>query len=260
MQKTSKIKKILIFYNAFLLIFLAVIVFNHHNLENKFSNFRLNAIQYVKYNPMQKIGNKMYASVNYIYEFFTFTAQKEEISDVMIDVSSISQAYNRTKNINRELLNVLHTLQNTEKMYSVQAIVKLVYNIKNNLVNGMIFEYDGEIANNSFLLNEECLIGRVLNRENNLYYVLLFSDKNFRIPVYTKHTKVFGMMYGGEYPQFIPFKKYLQNSIYPDEEIITASYDEKFVDGITVGFAKKEKNKIFIKNNCKDYYTYALII
>jgi cell shape-determining protein MreC len=105
-----------------------------------------------------------------------------------------------------------------------------------------------------------CLIGRIIGKQQNIYQILSIADPNFRLPAITQESQVFGMLYGGKTPKFIPFSNNNKEKINPNEPLLTISSTENFPPNIPIGTINTIKETFNIQTNCNNYHHYAFVL
>ncbi len=245
-----------------LLCFVTVyILINHKNIHDKTIDINKTFIEHAELNPAQGLQNLMYGVISYCVDFVTYRKTQEERLQFFLQADDILQERTKLRHANAELINILQPLQNMQELFPVKYVVKLLYFISAENSRQIYFKTNENIPLNSLVFNKDCLIGRVFKKDGNNYYILTHQDPNFRMPVYTQNTKIFGMIHGDPYKmRFVSFDEIHQFEIEENETILTASSEGKFTENIPIGKVIETKSGSFIATQCKDYYSYALIV
>ncbi len=247
--------------NALLLFVVVYMLINHKNIHETSTHINQSFIEHVDLNPMQGLQNLVYYSVSYIVDFIEFRKVNAERVAFFLQADDILQELVKLRNANSELVSILQPLQDIQSSFPVKYVVKLLYFISAENSRQIYFKTNENIPLNSLVFNKECLIGRVFKKEGSRHYVLTHQDPNFRMPVYTQSTKIFGMIHGDPYKmRFVSFDEIHQFDIDENETILTASSEGKFTENIPIGKVVETKSGAFIETKCQDYYSYALIV
>jgi len=253
--------KLSILYNILILFVVLYTLTNHKSINNNTTKIHELFVEHIDLNPAQSLQNIINYFVGYIVDFVEYRKTNKERSAFFVQSEEILQELVKLRNEKAELINILQPLQDAQALFPVKYVVKLLYFISTENSRQIYFKTDENIPLNSLVFNKDCLIGRVFKKEGSNYYVLTHQDPNFRMPVYTQSTKIFGMIHGDPYKmRFVSFDEIHQFDIDENETILTASSEGKFTENIPVGKVIETKSGAFIETKCQDYYSYALII
>ncbi len=253
--------KVAIIRNTFIFFISIYILINHKKINENTLNIHQTFIEHANLNPMQGLQNSVYHIAQYIADFIQYKNINQQRIELFLQSEDMLQEIKRLKVVNSDLIDILEPLQEMQNTFPVKYVVKLLYFISSENTRQIFFQTNENIPINSLVFNENCLIGRVFKKNGNNYYILTHQDTNFRLPVYTQNTKIFGMIHGDPYKmKFISFDEVHQYDIENDETILTASSEGKFTENISIGKIVKGKSGAFIETKCKDYYSYALIV
>ena len=253
--------KLAILYNTLLLFAVLYMLINHKSINKNTENIHESFVEHIDLNPAQGLQNIVYHSVGYIMDFLEYRKTNAERNAFFLQADDMLQELMKLRNEKAELISILQPLQDMQTSFPVKYVVKLLYFISTENSRQIYFKTNENIPLNSLVFNKECLIGRVFKKEGSNYYVLTHQDPNFRMPVYTQNTKIFGMIHGDPYKmRFVSFDEIHQFDIDENETILTASSEGKFTENIPVGKVVETKSGAFIETKCQDYYSYALII
>jgi hypothetical protein len=255
------IPKFIIIRNITFAAVFCYIVVNHAMLTKATENTRSNVVQYTQYNPFQLLAEFAYWSVNYIIDFSRFRQQELEMTQLSLQVTALMNDFQQIKTQNEELKHILSTLKNMEGHHTVKHVVKLHYSVINHGVREVYFRSGDDIPLDGLVVNRGCLIGRIFKKDGDVYHILTTEDSRFRLPVYAKNSKVFGMLHGNfNNIRFMPFNEFSTESIESMEEVLSASFNERFTENISIGNIIKNENQFFVKMDCMEYYNYALVL
>lgn len=245
-----------------LLCFLVVYALvNHKSIHEKTTDINKAFVEHANLNPMQGLQNAVHHCVIYVADFVTYRKTQEERTKFFLQADVILQERTKLLHANNELVSILQPLQDMQELFPVKYVVKLLYFISAENSRQIYFKTSEDVPLNSLVFNKDCLIGRVVKKDGNNYYILTHQDPNFRMPVYTQTTKIFGMIHGDPYKmRFVSFDEIHQFDINENETILTASSEGKFTENIPIGKVVETKSGAFIETKCQDYYSYALII
>lgn len=228
----------------------------------KFShNVRDNIIPVVTLlNPMQYTSNTVYNIIHYITDFMTLYQQLKQAEYLQLNIVMLTNENNVLKK-NGVLLS--ETMRDMSNRYV--TIIKFLYSTSGNTIKEAFFEtpvnINANIKVNSVILQDGCVIGRVYKQDEKYSYVLLHMDEQFRMPVYTEKSRVFGMVYGGNNLKFIAFSGTDEDQVQDGEKITIAPSDGIFAEGMDFGTVSHlNDGSINVNTLCKGYYAYALVL
>ncbi len=261
-MKQKSQNKFAIIRNIIVFIMALYILINHKNVHIKTEDIHYKFIEHANLNPMQFLKNGVYYCIQYIADFIYYRIDIENKNQFFIQYEGLLQELKKTKSDNTELISILQPLQSMQNTFPVKYVVKLIYFVSEENEKQIYFQSNDSIPINSLVFNGSCLIGRVFKKHENNYYILTHQDENFRIPAYTKNTQIFGMIYGNPYKmKFVSFDEIHQHNIEENEKVLTASSEGKFIENIEIGSIIKHKSyEAFIETDCKNYYSYGLVI
>ncbi|MFT4967200.1 MAG: hypothetical protein ACI9CD_000197 [Candidatus Deianiraeaceae bacterium] len=249
--------KITVIRNLLFICAFIYLLVNHQAIQHNTQNIRYTILENTKYNPTQYLTSLTYHSIVYIVDFFSFRKNKEQNARLMLYMTSFTGDIMQTRIENNELRTILLM----SKKIAHKNIVELHHSITNNSIKEVYFTSNVDIAMNGLVINQTCILGRIFRKERDRYYILMYDDPRFRLPVYSEKSKVLGLIHGGSgRMKFIPFSNNKIETLQHMETLLTASIGNHFAKNISVGRAMKGKNGITVKTDCKNYYEYALVI
>lgn len=258
MKKNITTPKMVQIRNIILFMVCIFLIFQNKKIEKNLEQTRFTFTQKTHFNPAQQFVNFAYYSWQYVVDFVTFRKQKQEIETLSMQVSALKTDFEITKTQLAEIAKILPFIESYRPL--IKSIVRLYYSSMGYSVGEVYFESADVIDVNSFVFAEGCLVGRVLNINNNKYYVLSTLDTNFRLPVVTKTSQVFGILHGGKSMKFIPFLDDGKSLIESGETLVTVSSDGKFTEDLPVGTIAKNNGNFNVQTNCRSYYRHALVL
>lgn len=208
-------------------------------------------------NPMQYASDAVSRIIHYITDFITLHKQLEQMEHLHLNFVMLADEHDALKKSNELFAEVKRAAPNRRA-----SIIKFLYSTDNDAIKEAFFETHGDknIKVNSVILQDGCIIGRVYKQDEKYSYVLLHTDDQFRMPVYTVTSRVFGMVYGGKNLRFLVFSGNDEAKVQDGEHITIASSDGIFAEGIDFGTISLSGSTMRVNTSCKGYYAYALAL
>lgn len=170
----------------------------------------------------------------WISEMAHLRAENVELKNQNVQLLKWQQAAKEMEAENRALKSLLGVVPSTSKHYITARVVS---DLGGPYVHSALINAGGQhgIAKDQAVINEQGLVGRVIEAGDTSARVLLLSDMNSRVPVMTEITREKAMLMGTNEP--LPVLSYLaaQSKVTVGERVVTSGDGGIFPRGIPVG-------------------------
>lgn len=206
------------------------------------------------------LGNKFYIGIHDYTEAFLHNKSlinenaelKQEIDKLKIEAHE-----------NKKLRKLLHM---TDVSLAEEMTVRVIANASNPHLKTFTINAgsDHNIEVGQVLVNQNGLIGKVIDVTKNVSKVLSVTDVNFKIPSIFSQSRVksivSGMSLSNE--KLIPDLMDLDEEIHDNEPVLTSGEGELIPYGILIGYAQHDENgKLYIKSSVNwDDLEYAQVL
>ncbi|MGV3278577.1 rod shape-determining protein MreC [Rickettsiales bacterium LUAb2] len=216
-----------------------------------------------------KINHSIYKVYSFFYSlplnYKTYTANKNLIinlrdqnQDLQNQISELKQNQSIVTYLqkqNSELSKKLNLIDNSP--YNINKVITTLIDFKSISPNTSTFNLaigsNNNINNNNPVIADNNLIGRIFNLTKNTSQVMLITNINSRVPVYTENTNIDAILIGNNSltPNIISYEKNV--NFIEGEKVYTSGLGGIFPRNIPIGVITKDNNNWIVKLDANLY-------
>lgn len=179
-------------------------------------------------------ANRIFSNINYLLHSKDLISQNKLLQNT---VDKLTVELSRNKEIERENLRLKKLIKFKEASSFKLVPAKVIGRDSSNLSDSIIINVGSKksVKEDTVVLSEAGLIGRVYNSSSTMSRVMLITDANSRISAIISRSRQFGMLYGTSTGLCILKHLPLDADLILGDEVITSGFSDIYPKGIAVG-------------------------